>query len=267
MVHKLLRLFIVVFWFGATGYLVVDNVIRPGTMKPSYRPGRGRITKPIYLKMGIYVADRRTGILTQKWLPREDGTLLIEADVDATLVFFKPMPVCARMQFEVDAEGRLSTLKINMELPLKAEILGRMRTDGMYLVVDLGESRFAKFLPLESGGVMSTTFTPVLTLPPLKTGVQWELTRFDPIMRQTTTVWMKVEGRDIFTFDGEDLECFKVSIRDQYMADDPDDKLWVWVTPDEEILQIEKPHFYKLMREPWSGDQPRETPITAEEAS
>jgi len=255
MACKLLRVFIVVFWAATTGYLVFENVVRPGVTRPTYRPGQGRPTKPACLKMGMYIGDRRTGYTTQKWLPRQDGTLLIEAKVDATLVLFKEVPVHAEMLFEVDANGKLSTMNITMDRPLEAKILGRARADGMYLVVNLGSTRFGKFLPFESDGVMNTTLTPVLTLPPLRTGVEWELAQFDPIMRQTTTVWMKVEGRDVFTFEGEDVECFRVSIRNQYMAEDPNDKLWVWVTPDEDILKIEKPGFYKLMREAWSGDE------------
>jgi hypothetical protein len=212
--------------------------------------------EPVRLKMGVYVSGQRTGYLKQQWLPQDDGALRIEAEVDATLSgWVGGTSVFAEMAFDVDPKGKLSTMSVDLERPLFARMRGRVRSDGIFLAVTLGETRLSRFLPLDTGDVLNTTLTPVLTLPPLQPGVQWEMAQFDPLTRQIVTVWMKVEGRDVLVIEEGNVPCYTVSIRSNYMAEDPADKIWVWVTEEEDILQIEKPGFYKFVREPWPEDE------------
>jgi len=241
MQHRLVVLGVVGFWAVMMGSLVrhwlleVKPELVPGTYRSVLTPER----ENYQTRMGIYVPGeaglQRVGFTETVFFYDEDrysiqNTTRVRMPVHGLLRALSAFDLTSTA---VIGKGhQLERLAVLLSSAMgRAECHGRVVDGKLVLAIKLGDQEDVREVPLPPGGIVASSLSPLVALPPLRVGMRWSVAILDPLTLAPRRLELEVLRREGIEWEGRHWDTHVVEIRADVL------KAQAWISRDGEVLK------------------------------
>jgi len=244
---KIIGAAIVLFWGTMTGLLVKREL--PSCMKPNagYAALPPAALADRRTRMGIYLGQRKVGVCetTIRRMPNDYYKIESTATLEAGPLRGSRSNVSLTIFLRPDQ----SLESFRLLLPgCKAVLQGTVDEDKLRIVTVVGSMRSERIIPYDPSAIMSSSLTPLATLPKLKVGKAWSVALLNPLSFEMQRANMDVRRRETILWEGREVDTFVIHITHANF------ELKAWVTPEGELLREQMPFGLVMVKEKLSND-------------
>ena len=242
---------IVVFWLIVTAVLLkrevfVHRVPLPTSDLLAQQPDGIR---PVDSWMGVYFSDgTKIGYTHTLVRPRPEpaggGYRARNVTLISMSLLGHPAEIRAAMNWSLDAGGQVEDLEFTLNSSdslFAAE--GNVQGDKLLLKVSTGETEFTRELPISDNLFMSSTLSPLMTVPDIEEGVEYTVEMLDPVALTSRKATLKAGAMERLDLSGEKVDARRIEVDFSGFTSQ------VWVTEDGEIVKVETPVGLAMVKE------------------
>jgi hypothetical protein len=251
--RRLVILGVVGFWLVMMGTLVRRWIHerRLGRAPGTYRSTLTRERRNYQERMGIYWRGRRVGHTQTLFFYREDGRHSIQNATRLTEgVPGFPRESAFELHTTLLVGVDLSLERLSMSLEVNGQEAARCDgtvEDGKLTLRPTlnGERQEPMELEIPPGAMVSQALSPLLALPPLRTGMRWSVTVVDPFTLAPSQAEVRVLRREDLQWQGQTVGTHVVEVQSGMWM-----RALAWVSREGEVLKQQTVLGLTFIREP-----------------
>jgi len=234
---------VVSFWLVMMGILVKREVLvphlPPANSVHSEEAGAG--VRPTDSWMGVYFSDgTKIGYTHSVVRPRPEsiggGYKARNVTRIKMSLLGHPVEIDANVNWTLDGSGRIADLRFTLDSSDSLfTAVGKVEDGVLRLKVSTGQAESTSELPIGDNLLVSSTLSPVMTLPDLEEGVEYTFEMLDPLTLTTRKAKLKVVAEESIELAGKSVDTRHIEVDFAGFVTD------VWVTDDGEIGKVETP--------------------------
>jgi len=241
---------VVLFWLAMTAILVKREVfVNRLPLPTSDLSGQSAAVRPVDSWMGVYWSDgTKIGYTHTSVRPRLEGAGGGYRASNVTRISMSllghPAAIRATMNWTLDGSGKVEDLKFTLDSSDSLfSAKGNVHGDKLLLEVSTGETEFTRELPLSDNLFMSSTLSPLMTVPDIEEGVEYTVEMLDPVALTSRKATLKAGAVEMLDLGGEPVNARRIEVDFSGFTTN------VWVTEDSEIVRVETPIGLAMVKE------------------
>ncbi len=241
---------IFVFWLVMTAMLLKREVfVRRLPLPTTDSTQQSEGLRPVDSWMGVYFSDgTKIGYTHTLVNPRPElaggGYRARNVTLISMSLLGHPAEIRAALNWTLDGGGKVEDLKFTLgssDSLFAAD--GSVQDDKLLLKVSTGETEFTRELPLSDNLFMSSTLSPLMTLPDIEEGVEYAVEMLDPVALTSRKATLKAGPMERLHLSGEIVDARRIVVDFSGFTTN------VWVAEDGEIVKVETPIGLSMVRE------------------
>jgi hypothetical protein len=243
---------IVLFWLIMTGILLKREVLvkrSPLPVSGSAEQQTGGV-RPVDSWMGVYFTDgTKIGYTHTVVRPRPaapDGGYVARnvTRIGMSLLGY-PTVMRATLNWSLDADGKMQDLRFTLDTADSVfAASGEVHGDILRLTVNTGETEFTRDIPISENLFVSSTLSPLMTLPDIEENVEYTVEMLDPVALTTRKATLRAGKSETIQISGEMVDARRIEV------DFAGFTAGVWVADDGEVVKVATPVGLVMVKEP-----------------
>ena len=241
---------ILVFWLIMAAILLKREVFvgrLPLTTADLSQQSAG--VRPVDSWMGVYFSDgTKIGYTHTLVRPRPEdaggGYRASNVTRISMSLLGHPAEIRATLTWTLDGGGKVEDLKFAMDSSdslFAAE--GNVQDDKLLLKVSTGETEFTRELTISDDLFMSSTLSPLMTVPDIEEGVEYSVEMLDPVALTSRKATLKAGAMETVDLSGDAVDARRIEVDFSGFTTN------VWVTKEGEIVKVDTPVGLAMVRE------------------
>ena len=234
---------VILFWLIMTGILLKREVLvrRMPLPAPGSAEQEAGAVRPVDSWMGVYFTDgTKIGYTHTVVRPRSatpDGGYVARSitRIGMSLLGF-PTVMRATLSWSLDADGKMQDLRFRLDSSDSVfTATGEVEGDKLRLTVNTGETEFARDIPISENLFVSSTLSPLVTLPDIEENAEYAVEMLDPVALTTRKATLRAGKSETLQISGNavNARCIEVDFAGFTAS--------VWVADDGEVVKVVTP--------------------------
>jgi len=234
---------IVSFWLIMTGILLKREVLvthRPLPVSGSEEQQTGSV-RPVDSWMGVYFTDGTKIGYTHTVVRPRPGSLgggYVARNVTRIGMSLLGYPTVMRatLNWSLDPDGKMQDLRFTLDTTDSVfAASGEVQDDMLRLTVTTGETEFTRDIPMSENLFVSSTLSPLMTLPDIEENVEYTVEMLDPVALTTRKATLRARTSERIQISGQMVNARRIEV------DFAGFTASVWVADDGEVVKVATP--------------------------